>query len=171
MESETQAVAGIEQLRGIVQESLARNLHVLGRHADGLSHADSLLQPQPRGNCFNWVVGHMAETQESMLAVVGGEPVFLAERIARYARGSAPVVEDGVDVIPFADLLAGFATQQERIEARLAAMTPEALSQPSRMPGMNLIELLQFLAWHETYHLGQLDQLRQLSGVNDTVIP
>jgi hypothetical protein len=47
----------------------------------------------------------------------------------------------------------------------------ESLVLPSSMPGMSMIELLQFLAWHETYHLGQLDQLRQLSGVNDTVIP
>src|SRR5690349_20935196 len=80
MDTQMHSAAEVDFLRTIVQESLARNHHLLRRHAAGLTHEESLLQPQPRGNCFNWVVGHMAETQESMLAVVGGEPVFPADR-------------------------------------------------------------------------------------------
>jgi hypothetical protein len=29
---------------------------------------------------------------------------------------------------------------------------------------------ITFLQWHETYHLGQLEPLRQLAGKNDKVI-
>ncbi len=29
---------------------------------------------------------------------------------------------------------------------------------------------LHFLLWHETYHVGQMEYLRQLAGVNDKVI-
>ena len=31
-------------------------------------------------------------------------------------------------------------------------------------------EFLHFLLWHETYHTGQTELLRQLTGVNDKVI-
>ena len=31
-------------------------------------------------------------------------------------------------------------------------------------------ERLVFLHWHETYHVGQLELLRQLAGTNDAVI-
>lgn len=171
MDTQTHSAESVGFLRTIVQESLARNQHLLGRHSAGLTHADSLLQPQPRGNCFNWVVGHMVSNREGMLVVLGAESAFAGGEAKRYARGSAPVLADGDDVIPFADLLTGFDAQQASLEASLAAVPVEALNQPSSMDGMSVIELLQFLVWHETYHLGQLDQLRQLSGVNDTVIP
>lgn len=171
MDTQAHSVAEVELLHKIVLESLERNTQIVGMHAAGLTHADSLLQPQPRGNCFNWVVGHIASNREGMLAALGAESAFPGDAAKRYARGSAPVLGDGADVIPFADLLAGFEKQQLLLEAALAAATVEALNQPSNMEGMSIIELIQFLTWHETYHLGQLDQLRQLSGVNDTVIP
>ncbi len=171
METQMRSQDAVKFLRGIVQESLARNHHLVGRYAAGLTHADSLLQPQPRGNCFNWVVGHIVSNREGMSAILGAESAFPGGEANRYARGSAPVRADGEGVIPFAELLAGLDVQQAQLEQSLATATIDALNAPSSMDGMSVIELLQFLGWHETYHLGQLDQLRQLSGINDTVIP
>jgi methionine salvage enolase-phosphatase E1 len=33
-----------------------------------------------------------------------------------------------------------------------------------------ILERLQSLVWHETYHIGQLEPLRQLAGKNDKII-
>ncbi|MGC4107412.1 MAG: DinB family protein [Thermomicrobiales bacterium] len=163
--------SGVDLLQTVVQESLGRNQHVLGRQVAGLTHADSLLQPQPRGNCLNWVVGHMAASREKMLSVIGEETVFGPDALAHYVRGSEPILADGDGVLPLADLLSGFDAQQDRLARAIAAASPEALAQPSPgMEGMSVIEELQFHAWHETYHLGQTDLLRQLSGVDDCVI-
>ncbi|MGC4191768.1 MAG: DinB family protein [Thermomicrobiales bacterium] len=161
----------VELLRTVVQESLGRNQHVLGRQVAGLTHADSLLQPQPRGNCLNWVVGHMAASREGMLGVLDEDAVFGMNALVHYVRGSEPILADGDGVLPLADLLSGFNAQQERLARAIAAASPETLAHPSPgMEGMSVIEELQFLAWHETYHLGQTDFLRQLSGVDDCVI-
>jgi uncharacterized damage-inducible protein DinB len=38
------------------------------------------------------------------------------------------------------------------------------------IPPWTTAEFLHFLLWHETYHAGQTELLRQLSGTNDKVI-
>ena len=43
--------------------ALGRNLDVIKAQTKGLSHADSLLQLPFRGNCLNWVLGHIAGTR------------------------------------------------------------------------------------------------------------
>ena len=49
------------------------NHWVLTRQADGLTHEDSLLQLSFRGNCFNWVVGHVLVSRENVLKMLGIE--------------------------------------------------------------------------------------------------
>ena len=41
------------------------------KQVDGLSHADSLLQPQPGGNCLNWVMGHLVVNLADILQFLG----------------------------------------------------------------------------------------------------
>jgi len=45
-------------------------------NVDGLTHEDSLLQPQPGGNCLNWVVGHLLFVDQRMLRRLGQTPVM-----------------------------------------------------------------------------------------------
>lgn len=155
-----------------IQGSLERSDHVLNRQVSGLTQADSLLQPQPRGNCLNWVVGHIALHREYMLAILAQEPVLGAEALSRYVRGSEPIVGEGEGVLELPDLLTALAAQKERVTAALESASAESLAQPSQDdPSVTSAEQLEVLAWHETYHVGLTELLRQLSGVNDTVIP
>jgi hypothetical protein len=32
---------------------------VMRLNVEGISHEESLIQPQPAGNCLNWVIGHL----------------------------------------------------------------------------------------------------------------
>ena len=34
---------------------------IMRQQTADLDHTDSLLQPQPGGNCLNWVMGHLVE--------------------------------------------------------------------------------------------------------------
>lgn len=52
-------------------ESLERNLYIIKVQTQGLTHADSLLQLPFRGNCLNWVVGHIAANRNTMLYFLG----------------------------------------------------------------------------------------------------
>ena len=68
---------------------------LIKNQTEGLSQADSLIQPQPSGNCMNWVLGHVLESQITMLTVLGGtSPVDPAELVI-YKRESQPITRRG----------------------------------------------------------------------------
>lgn len=151
-----------------------RNYGVLLRQVDGLTHEDSLLQPPFRGNCLNWIAGHITQSRDKMLQLVDEPSVWTAAQIARYERESPPVTS-GEDAMPFAQILDDLKTAHERLTAKLQQMSAEDLMAPAQevikgIPPWSIGELLHFLLWHETYHVGQTELLRQLAGKNDKVI-
>jgi uncharacterized damage-inducible protein DinB len=150
------------------------NFGVLLRHVNDLTHEESLIQPPFNGNCLNWVVGHMMQSRDKMLQLVDEPSVWTAEQIARYERNSAPITS-GDDAMRFEQMLADFQTAHERLVAKLGRMTPEELAAPAKQVIKNAApqstgEFLNFLLWHETYHVGQVDLLRQVAGKNDKII-
>lgn len=152
-------------------EALRRNVVVLQKQTNGLTHEDSLLQLPFRGNCLNWVLGHLANNRDRLLQLLGAEPV-LGLRGERYARESEPITGDGSDALPLADLLAALARSQEALEAALARATEDQSAGPARTGGSTGTagERLLFFYFHETYHVGQTELLRQLAGKDDKVI-
>ena len=151
-----------------------RNYGVILRQVAGLNHEDSLLQLPFRGNCLNWVIGHITQSRNKMLKIVGEAPVWTDEQIARYDRESAPVV-DGSDAMHFEQMLADLKQTHERFIEKLGRMSQDELNLPAPqvikgIPDWSTGEFLNFLLWHETYHTGQTEILRQLAGTNDKVI-
>ena len=152
-------------------DEYAGNARIIARQAAGLSHADSLIQPPVRGNCLNWVLGHIAVHRDYLLEAMSQPKILGDAPVPRYDMGSAPILADGPDVLPLAVILDAIQRQQERIAATLAAIAPEHLvreapkSEPRTVAGM-----AAFLYWHETYHVGQTELLRQLAGTDDAII-
>ncbi|MCI0710071.1 MAG: hypothetical protein L0154_07895 [Chloroflexi bacterium] len=56
-----------------------RNTRIVGMQTDALSHADSLLQPPYRGNCMNWVIGHIVRSRGVMLKTAFGLALSLTD--------------------------------------------------------------------------------------------
>jgi uncharacterized damage-inducible protein DinB len=154
-----------------LSEAFGRNVSVLRMQAAGLSHADSLRQPPFRGNCLNWVLGHLAENRDVILQALAAEPVMGAAA-SRYARESDPITGDGPGVLPLEELLVILTRSQEALTAALARTTEEDLAKEIQrgQRTMLLSERIFFLYFHETYHVGQTELLRQLTGVDDKVI-
>ena len=152
-------------------EAFGRNVAIAQMQAKGLSHADSLRQPPFRGNCLNWVLGHMLTSRDDMLAWLG-QPEVGGERAARYRRESEPVVGPADDVLPLDELLSGLARSQDVLAAALAEVTEGDLDREVLLGSRAapLRNRLFFLYFHETYHVGQTELLRQLCGVDDKVI-
>jgi hypothetical protein len=151
-----------------------RNYGVIQRQVAGLTHEDSLLQLPFRGNCLNWVVGHITQSRNKMLKIVGEPTVWTDEQIARYDRESLPVL-NGDDAFHFEQILADFKQTHERFVEKLNSMSPDdlLLIAPEIIKGIpdwSISEFLNFLLWHEIYHVGQTEILRQLAGTNDKVI-
>ena len=152
-------------------DAFASNARILQRQTAGLSHTDSLLQPAVRGNCLNWVLGHIAVHRDYILEALGEEKLLGEAPIARYDIGSAPILGEEAGVLPLETLLAAIDQAQERIAAALMRSTAASLAQeaPKSEPA-TVARQVFFLYWHETYHTGQTELLRQLAGTDDTVM-
>jgi hypothetical protein len=151
-------------------KAFARNLRIVAAQSEGLTHQDSLRQT-PHVNCLNWVLGHIAEGRDQVLALLG-EPAVLGEEGAGYRRESDPVTGEGPGVVPLERLLAVLKEGQERIAAALAGLSEEALAE-ERRDGERVLPLgtlLHFAYFHDTYHAGQTELLRALAGKTDKVI-
>lgn len=154
-----------------------RTTWLVNEHAKDLTHADSLIQPPFRGNCFNWVLGHITEGRDRMLTALG-QPMCLSEIETNfYKRGSEPITEeatadsDHLQAMFLPDLLRTLNNQHELLISYFQQATTESLAEiafPEK--GTTVGEWVAFLHWHETYHVGQLELLRQLSGVDDAVV-
>lgn len=151
-------------------QTLQRHNYVIKRQTDGLNHEQSLLQPPFRGNCMNWVLGHMLEGRNGILQQLSQPVVLATPEDAFYQRESAPITSAS-PAVPLATLLTDLDESLARIEQGLQSIAEEKMAVIINEERQTTLRAsISFSVWHEAYHLGQLEYLRQLTGVNDKVI-
>ena len=158
--------------KGMLKE-FQRNYRIILRQTNGLTHSDSLLQLPFRGNCLNWVLGHIVEERQQVLALLGLPLIWKDKEIARYKTDSEPVTpENAATALPLEKLLADLKKIQSALDESLGAVEPGELDKETESEGhtLPLGEWIAGFLWHETYHTGQLEILRQLAGKDDKVI-
>ena len=81
-------------------------------------------------------------------------------------------VKDGPDIFPLEELLRLLGRAQESLVEALEELSVEDLKQEiqSGEKTTTLGERIEFYSWHDTYHVGQTEYLRQLAGTDDKVI-
>lgn len=149
-----------------------RNKIVIDRQVEGLSHDDSLLQPEARGNCLNYVLGHMMSSRETVMKMLDLEPLMTADEKTRYGSDAEPIAEDGKHVLRLERLMELLAESNEMIVGKILQLSTEELEQDVQLgeSAATLGQRLEFFGWHEAYHVGQTEYLRQLAGTDDKVI-
>ena len=141
---------------------------VVGANVTGLSHEDSLVQPQPGGNCLNWVLGHLLGVYNGVLPLLCQEPVMGEGALKRYERG-APPIRERAEALDFQTLMPAWSEAVVRVDAGLAGLTPDALDRPipdspSGNPDETVRSLLTVIMFHQAYHAGQTAVLRRIAG-------
>ncbi|MCA9726768.1 MAG: DinB family protein [Candidatus Eisenbacteria bacterium] len=156
----------------MITNTVANQLRITGfvlkANLEGLTHEESLHRPEPGGNCINWVVGHLVHTQNGAMRVLGRTALWNEHDGACYARGSDGGLDES-EAMPLEELLRTYDRAEAEILAGLEAISPERLKEPSPIsPTKNSDEtvgsLLEKLAFHQAYHLGQVGLLRRLNG-------
>ncbi len=133
-----------------------------------LTHEDSLIEPRPGGNRLNWVLGHLLWAYNNgLLGLLGQKPVMEESTLTRYARG-APALDPNA-AVDFRQLLTAWNDAVERVDAGLAALTPEVLDRPAPGsptgdPNETVRSLLSTVMFHQAYHVGQTALLRRIAG-------
>jgi hypothetical protein len=162
------AAAALTTSTGILRFLYDFNHVAITRNCEGLVHNETLIRPTPKGNCANWVLGHIVHDRSAVLTLVKEQPLWGEAEGAMYARESKPL-EPG-DALPFPRLLADLEETQVRLRRGLEALTPGELDVKhedgaSRPRGAQL----HFLHFHEAYHAGQLGLLRRMAGKDGAI--
>ena len=151
-------------------ESLSQSFEfthmLIKRLTRGLSHADSVVQPPFKSNALNWVLGHIVTSRNEALSYLGAKPVWGDEELAFYKTGSDPITRDDQG-LTLEQLQADFDEAQERLGDRLAEISTGELAEvvDTSFGERQVGEHVASLHWHETYHSGQLELLRELINV------
>lgn len=156
----------------LIARGFRRNVTIVLAQAADLSHEDSLRLTDYNVNCFNWVVGHIVVSRHDLLSVIDGSTGWDVAPFARYARESDPIREDGPGVVRLPDLLVALQDTQDRIDAYLSGLSSAQMDEEVDTDGRSATRAarLLFAFFHDTYHTGQTDVIRQLSGKSDKII-
>lgn len=155
-----------------LQAAIVRN--VVATNVQGLTHADSVVQPRPGGNSLNWIMGHLVWAYEQALPLFGQDLVLAKGALDRYARG-APGLAAPAEAMNFEDLLAAWSMAAERVDAGLAGLTPDVLDRkapgsPTNNPNETVRSLVCTILFHQAYHAGQTAVLRRIAGKSGAIV-
>ena len=136
--------------------------------ASDFSQEESLSRPESKGNCLNWIPGHLLCVYDRTLPALGQAPVMGVERLERYDRGSAPLCEP-CEAAEIKELLSAWDEAVKRLDAGLAQLTPERLDEPAPFSPTSysketMRSLLTTIFFHQSYHAGQAGMLRRMAG-------
>ena len=144
-------------------DSVKRIDNVIKRQTADLNHEDSMAQLPFPGNNMNWNLGHILVYRMRCLGFIDGVSNADPGEFAVYGAGSPPLT-DSSQAIPLETLLQRLDDASAQVIAALEAMPTERLAEiidPER--GQTVEDRLAFyLVFHETYHAGQLEPLREL---------
>ncbi|MDR2236101.1 MAG: hypothetical protein LBE92_08255 [Chryseobacterium sp.] len=139
---------------GLVKNQVFSTAKIVALNTEGITHEESMIFPENKANCMNWILGHLIYIRNGLLNVLGEESVWDGEQFSCYNRGQ--IAWDRKDeFISFEDLKSYLQQSQDRLEAKLNIVehfNPEH------------IQDISTLCLHEIYHSGQLGYLRRILG-------
>jgi uncharacterized damage-inducible protein DinB len=140
------------------------NNGLVTRVLEGLDDDDVWRRPGDAGNPIGWLVGHVTIVRSSLLAELGAP--FDHGLGSVFSRGEA--IKDRSSYPPRTAIEAAWHDTHARMRDAFAAITDAWLAEPSRgkpLPGAKtMADRLSFLAFHESYHVGQMAYVRRLIG-------
>jgi uncharacterized damage-inducible protein DinB len=130
-----------------------------------LAPEEWLQRPEGSANHIAWIVGHVLWARTAVLTRLGTQ--WSAPWLGLFARG---VRVDDTAAYPSPDaLMAAWHEVATQLDTALENASDELVDQPAPQPGPpsangKLSGTIGFLAWHETYHVGQISYVRGLLG-------
>lgn len=139
------------------------NNGLVSRTLDGLTDDEVWRALPAGGNPIGWLLGHLTETRASLLHALGS-PLETGWP-ASFARGASLADRSVYPTRPMIEQ--AWKATHGRMRDAFAALTNVQLASPSTvdLPGAtNLAGQIAFLAFHESYHVGQMGYVRKQLG-------
>ncbi len=141
-------------------EGFATHNWLIHKFTEGLTHEESLLRLLPRVNNFNWVLGHIVQSRSKLLVLLDADPLWDEQWAALYETGADKLADD--TAVPLPDLLKLVDSSLGALQTAVTNASDEALNalyDTERQ--ITVAQRIEGVQWHETYHTGQLEILRQ----------
>lgn len=137
------------------------NTGLVAKAIEGIPPEQWLRKPGHCSNHLLWVMGHLVWSRGNLLRTLGSD--FSLTWAKHFARGAK--LDD--QLYPQVDEVRGaWADVSERLTTALDAVPAEVLAKAHDKPTFDgkLGGFIAFLAFHETYHVGQVSYLRKWLG-------
>ena len=141
------------------KESFRMSAEWLVRMVDDLSDEEWFRRPAENMNHMAWIVGHIVWARSAMVNKLGGQ--YSEPWLGKFARGMK--VKDPSEYPSPAELKQGLRDVSMALAAAFENVTPETLqASVERIPSADgmVSGVANFLALHDTYHVGQASYLR-----------
>lgn len=154
----------IDSSIAVAQTSFNYNSKFLKKNLEGLTDEDWSIRPDGSGNHLLWIVGHCCWARSALLKRLGED--WSKPWLSLCGRGEKL---DTAAVFPTPqEAMAAWDESSERLTAAMESASPETLSAPSTQgpPSADgkVSGVVNFIAYHETYHVGQMAYVRSLLG-------
>jgi uncharacterized damage-inducible protein DinB len=143
------------------------NTDLIKRASDGIRPEDWFAKPGDASNHLLWISGHLVACRGIALKALGSQ--WSVPWNALFVRGAKPVAQDQYPAVE--EIRKAWDDASEQLAASLASAPAEALAKPHDKPSFDgtVAGFVAFLAFHETYHVGQLSYLRKWLGYGQLV--
>lgn len=152
---------------------LERNTEIIKMQTAGLSMEDMLLQPTDGGNCMLWVLGHLTDNLRGILRVVDEPSPALDLDLSPFLRGSPPVAGFDPSLPTPEQILGAYDSLHQLIVHRFQRLDEMYFAEELELfPGSIATRgwWAYFFSFHHSYHIGQLELLRNLAGHHEKLI-
>jgi hypothetical protein len=144
----------------VAAASYSQNTNSLTKGFEGLAPEEWLRRPGEKSNHLSWVVGHIIWARAAVAGMLGSP--FSKPWFPLVARGSK--IADAAEYPSSAELSLALQEVTALLNTAMENASEEALSVPApgRTPSADgkLSGTVSFLAWHDTFHVGQAAYLR-----------
>ncbi len=146
---------------------------IIHMQTEGLGDSDLLVQPPYGGNCMEWVLGHIADGLKTILRVLDALPPEHLPDLSRYQRGSEPILGPEPGLLGREGLINALDMLHAAVQTRLAEMEDAAFDEDIIIFGEQSYRRgwwALFFLFHHSYHVGQLEVLRNIAGKTEKLI-
>jgi uncharacterized damage-inducible protein DinB len=146
----------------VAAQSFNQNASFLKQAVDGLSDKEWVRRPNEHCNHLLWIVGHVTWARSALLGRLGAP--WTMPWIPLYSRGAKCV--DSPDCPSPSEAMQAWDESCDRLGAAMEAVSEEKLDEANGRPSSDgkVSGLVNFLALHETYHVGQAVYIRSFLG-------
>jgi uncharacterized damage-inducible protein DinB len=153
----------------IAAHSYHQNSQLIGKSINGLTPEEWLRRPGDSSNHMLWILGHVTWARATVLSFLGTQ--WSRPWLPQFARGVK--LADTAEYPTPEEITLAWQDQAAQLTAAIETATEETLSKPApeRIPSADgkISGLVDFLAYHETYHVGQAAYIRRWLG-HDAII-